>query len=72
MSRKGHCWDHAVAASFFHTFKTAWVSLETLATREQAQDVLFDDIEVFSNRRRRHSANGNLAPMVYEQVQKAA
>ena len=72
MSRKGNCWDNAVAESFFHTLKTECVYLETLDTREKAQDVIFDYIEVFYNRQRRHSANGNLAPMVYEQAQKAA
>ena len=52
--------------------KTEWVYFETFKTREQARDVIFDYIEVFYNRRRRHSANGNLAPLVYEETQKAA
>ncbi len=72
MSRRGNCWDNAVAESFFHTLKTECIYLETLETREQARDVIFDHIEVFYNRQRRHSANGNVAPMVYEQTQKAA
>ncbi len=72
MSRKGNCWDNAVAESFFHTLKTECVYLESFETREQAQGVIFDYIEVFYNRQRRHSANGNRAPMVYEEVQKAA
>jgi putative transposase len=72
MSRKGNCWDNAVAESFFHTLKTECIYLETFDTREQAQDVIFDYMEVFYNRRRRHSANGNLAPIVYEETQKAA
>jgi len=72
MSRKGNCWDNAVAESFFHTLKTECIYLESFDTREQAQDVIFDYIEVFYNRRRRHSANGNLAPMAYEETQKAA
>ncbi len=72
MSRKGNCWDNAVAESFFHTLKTECIYLETFETREQARDVIFDYIEVFYNRQRRHSANGNLAPMVYEETQKAA
>jgi putative transposase len=72
MSRKGNCWDNAVAESFFHTLKTECIYLERFDTREQAQDVIFDYIEVFYNRQRRHSANGNLAPMVYEETQKAA
>ena len=72
MSRKGDCWDNAVAESFFHTLKSECVYLEDLQTREQAQQTVFDYIEVFYNRQRRHSANGNLAPLVYEQFQKAA
>ncbi|PON15809.1 hypothetical protein C2W62_21810 [Candidatus Entotheonella serta] len=54
MSRKGNCWDNAVAESFFHTLKTECVYLETFDTREQAQDVIFEYIEVFYNRQRRH------------------
>jgi putative transposase len=72
MSRQGNCWDNAVAESFFHTLKTECISLERFNTREQAQDTIFDSIEVFYNRQRRHSANGNLAPMVYEETRKAA
>ena len=72
MSRKGHCSDNAVAERFFHTLKTECVYLEPFATREQAQDARFDSMEVFYNRQRRHSANGHLAPVLYEQSQKAA
>jgi putative transposase len=72
MSRKGNGWDKAVAESFFHTLKTECVYLESFETREKAQDVIFDYIEVFYNRQRRHSANGNRAPMVDEETQKAA
>jgi len=72
MRRKGHWWDNAVAESFFHPFKTECLYLERVNTRAQAQDTIFDYIEVFYNRRRRHSANGNLAPMVYEETRKAA
>jgi putative transposase len=72
MSRTGHCWDNAVAESFFHTLKTECVYLERFETREQAQTVIFDYVEVFYNRQRRHSSNGNLAPMVYERIRKAA
>jgi len=42
MSRKGNCWDNAVAESFFHTLKTECVYLETFETRDQAQDTIFD------------------------------
>ena len=72
MSRKANCWDNAVAESFFHTLKTECLYLEDLQTRDQACDVVFDYVEVFYNRQRRHSANDYLAPLVYEQTQKAA
>jgi len=71
MSRKANCWDNAVAESFFHTLKTECVYLERFETREQAQQTIFDYMEIFYNRQRRHSAIGNLAPLVYEQIQKA-
>jgi transposase InsO family protein len=71
MSRKGNCWDNAVAESFFHTLKTELIYLEDFDTHEQAQTAVFEYIEVFYNRQRCHSANGYLAPLAYEQVLKA-
>ena len=68
MSRKGNCWDNAVAESFFHTLKTELMYLEEYDTHEQAQTAVFEYIEVFYNRQRCHSANGYLAPLVYEQA----
>lgn len=70
MSRKGNCWDNAVAESFFHTLKTELVYVEDFNTHEQAQTAVFEYIEVFYNRQRCHSANGYLAPLVYEQILK--
>ena len=70
MSRKGNCWDNAVAESFFHTLKTELIYLEDLDTHEQTQTVVFEYIEVFYNRQRCHSANGYLAPLAYEQALK--
>ena len=70
MSRKGNCWDNAVAESFFHTLKTELVYLEDFDTHEQAQTAVFEYIEVFYNRQRCHSANGYLAPLAYEQALK--
>ena len=67
MSRKGDCWDNAVAESFFHTLKTELIHHEDFQTREVAQQAIFEYIEVFYNRQRRHSTNGYLAPFVYEQ-----
>jgi putative transposase len=68
MSRKGNCWDNAVAESFFHTLKTERIYLEDFDTREHAETAVFEYIEVFYNRQRCHSANGYLAPLAYEQV----
>jgi putative transposase len=68
MSRKGNCWDNAVAESFFHTLKTELIYLEDFDTREHAETAVFEYIEVFYNRQRCHSANGYLAPLAYEQV----
>jgi transposase InsO family protein len=72
MSRKGNCWDNAVVESFFHTLKTELIYLEDLKTHEQTQTAVFEYIEVFYNRQRCHSANGYLAPLVYEQAVKTS
>lgn len=70
MSRKGNCWDNAVAESFFHTLKTELIHLEEFDTHEQAQTAVFEYVEVFYNRQRCHSANGYLTPLAYEQTLK--
>jgi putative transposase len=72
MSRKGNCWDNAVAESFFHTLKTELIHHQTFRDREEAKQVVFECIEVFYNRERLHSANGYLSPVDYEAQQYAA
>lgn len=72
MSRKGNCWDNAVAESFFHTLKTELIHHQTFRNREEAKQVVFEYIEVFYNRERLHSANGYLSPVDYEAQQYAA
>lgn len=67
MSRKGNCWDNSPAESFFHTLKTELVHHENYQTREEAHQSIFEYIEVFYNRQRKHSTNGYLAPLKYEQ-----
>lgn len=66
MSRKGNCWDNAVAESFFATLKTELVYQRRFATRAEARDAIFDFIEVFYNRERRHSSLGYVSPAEYE------
>ena len=70
MSRKGDCWDNAVAESFFHTLKTELIYGRVFKTREEAQKVIFEYIEVFYNRNRLHSANDYQSPVEYEAVAK--
>ncbi|WP_040614924.1 IS3 family transposase [Rickettsia endosymbiont of Ixodes scapularis] len=63
MSRKGNCWDNAVAESFFHTIKAELVFQHKFKTREEAKHAIFEYIEVFYNRIRMHSANDYLSPV---------
>jgi transposase InsO family protein len=67
MSRKGNCWDNAVAESFFHTLKTELTHHYQFKTREEAKAVIFEYIEVFYNRKRLHSTNDYMSPVNYEQ-----
>ena len=71
MSRKGNCYDNAVAESFFHSLKTELMDEFPFDTRSQARAKVFDYIEVFFNRRRRHSTLGYVSPAEFEQMAKA-
>ena len=66
MSRRGNCWDNAVAESFFATLKVELVHDATWATRALARTELFDSLELFYNGPRRHSALGYLSPRAFE------
>jgi putative transposase len=66
MSRRGNCWDNAPMESFFATLKKELVHHEKYATRAEARSSLFEYIEVFYNRERRHSALGYVAPAQFE------
>ena len=66
MSRTGNCYDNAVVESFFGTLKSELVYHEHYATREQARLSIFEYVEVFYNRRRRHSAIGYVSPDQFE------
>ena len=66
MSRKGDCWDNAVAESFFGTLKLELVFWETYETRVQAKGSIVEYIEMFYNSQRRHSYLGYLTPMEFE------
>jgi transposase InsO family protein len=62
MSRRGNCWDNACVESFFGTLKRELVYHRHYATREEAKQDIFEYIEVFYNRRRRHSTLGYDSP----------
>jgi putative transposase len=66
MSRKGDCWDNAVAESFFHTLKVELIHGKYYNTRQEAMTDIFEYIEVFYNRQRRHSHLGYLSPVDFE------
>lgn len=66
MSGKGHCYDNAVAESFFHTLKTEHVKHCSFRTRDEAKSSIFEYIEVFYNRRRLHSYLRYKSPEHYE------
>jgi transposase InsO family protein len=68
MSDKGDCYDNAVAESFFHTLKTEHVYFERYKTREEARCSIFEYIEVFYNRIRRHSTIGSRSPYEFEEM----
>jgi len=64
MSRRGNCWYNAVAESFFSSLKKERI----YKTREMAKRDIFDYIEVFYNRQRRHSDHGGVSPDKFEQA----
>ena len=66
MSRKGNCWDNAVAESFFGTIKREHIAFKRYMTKIEAKTDIFEYIEVFYNRQRRHSTIGNVAPVRFE------
>jgi putative transposase len=67
MSRKGNCWDNAVAKSFFKTLKSNLVYQTYFYTKKQARAEIFKYIEVYYNRIRSHSYLGNLSPAKFEE-----
>ena len=72
MSDKGNCYDNAVAESFFHTLKMELVYFESYQTRDEARKSIFEYIEIFYNRQRRHSTLNYLSPVNFELLHRAA
>ena len=66
-SRPGNCWDNAVAESFFATLKSELVYLRRFQTRQEVKTEIFEYLEGFYNRQRRHSTLGYLSPVEFEE-----
>jgi putative transposase len=66
MSRRGNCWDNAVAESFLSSLKKERVRKKIYQTMDEARKDLFDYIEMFYNPRRRHSYLGGVSPEAFE------
>ena len=72
MSRVANCWDNAVAESFFATLKGDLVDRQPWPTRAAARSAIFDYLEGFYNRRRRHSTLGYVSPVAYEAAHRSS
>jgi len=68
MSRKGNCWDNACVESFFGSLKNEWVKGKIYKTFDDAKKDIFNYIEMFYNRKRRHASLGYVSPVVYEEM----
>lgn len=68
MSRRGNCWDNAVAESFFSSLKKERIRRQVYTTRDVAKADVFDYIESFYNRTRRHSHLGGVSPEAFERA----
>ena len=67
MGRRANCYDNAAMESFFHSLKVELIHRERYATRQAAKAANFEYIEVYYNRKRKHSAIGHQIPMMFEQ-----
>lgn len=72
MSRRGNCWDNAVAESFFGSLKKERIRKQIYPNRDIAKADVFDYIEDFYNRRRRHSHIGDVSPEAFERASVAS
>ena len=68
MSRTGNCWDNAVTESFFGTLKGECLDCVSFHTRSEARQAIFEFVECYDNRVRRHSSLGYKSPVVCEQL----
>ena len=67
MSRKGNCWDNAPMESFYSRLKVELIYAKNYQSIDEARSGIFSYIEVFYNRKRRHSANDGVSPAAFEE-----
>ncbi len=72
MSGADNCYDNAIMETFFHTLKTELVYFERYETRNEARGSIFEYVEVFYNRERRHSALNYKSPIDFERLAEVA
>lgn len=72
MSRKRNCWDNAVIESFFATLEHELLAIHSFSSHHSARRAIFEYIEAWYNRQRRHSSLGYVSPAEYEQRLNAA
>ena len=72
MSRKGDCYDNACMESFIHTLKVELVHTQLYQTRDELKDSLFEYIELYYNKKRKHSTLEYKSPIEYERIKSAA
>ncbi len=72
MSRKGNCWDNAVMESFYSRLKVELIYAKNYQSIEDLRSGIFGYIEIFYNRKRRHSANDGMSPVEFEEAAKVA
>jgi len=68
MSRKGNCWDNACVESFFGSLKNEWIKGKIYESFDDGKKDIFNYIEMFYNRKRRHASLGYVSPVVYEEM----
>jgi putative transposase len=71
MSRRGNCYDNAYVESWFSSLKKEWIYRRKYSSEKELRALVFEYIEIWYNRKRKHSAIGNVSPLDYKHQQTA-
>ncbi|MEC7275792.1 MAG: integrase core domain-containing protein [Bdellovibrionota bacterium] len=72
MSRNGNCYDNAYVESWFGSLKKEWIYRRSYTTEEELKALVFEYIEVWYNKKRKHSSLGNRSPQEYKKLNQTA